>query len=305
MKIFILIMLLTTSSAFAKTKLALNWKPEPEFGGFYAAQSEGYFKKAGLDVELIPGGAGQPVVQMVAAGKVEFGIASGDEVVLARARGADVVAVFAVYQTSPMGIMVHESSGIKKFEDIFKSDLTLAIEKGLPYYQFLEKKFGFKSLKIVPYNGGVSEFLRLKNFAQQVFIFAEPLTAIKEKAKPKTFLIAESGYNPYNTVLVIKGSMLTKNPELVTKMVKATQEGWAHYLKNPSQTNVLMNKLNPTMDLDTFNKGAELQKNLIQPKNVKLGSMTKERWAELSKQLLDLKLIDKAIESTECFKNLN
>ncbi len=44
---------------------------------------------------------------MVEAGKVEFGIAAADEVVLARDRGTDIVAVFATYQTNPQGIMVH------------------------------------------------------------------------------------------------------------------------------------------------------------------------------------------------------
>jgi ABC-type nitrate/sulfonate/bicarbonate transport system substrate-binding protein len=41
-----------------KIRLALNWKPEPEFGGFYAAP----FSNNGLDVEILPGGAGTPTV---------------------------------------------------------------------------------------------------------------------------------------------------------------------------------------------------------------------------------------------------
>src|SRR4051794_36737259 len=62
-----------------KMKLALNWKPEPEFGGFYAAP----YSKHGLDVEVLPGGSGTPTVQMVGAGSVNFGIVSADEVILA------------------------------------------------------------------------------------------------------------------------------------------------------------------------------------------------------------------------------
>ncbi|MBK9295041.1 MAG: ABC transporter substrate-binding protein [Oligoflexia bacterium] len=302
MKLFLL---LIPFFCFAKTKLALNWKPEPEFGGFYAAQNEGIFKKYNLDIELIPGGAGQPIVQMVAAGKVEFGIASGDEVVIARARGADVVSIFAVYQTSPMGIMVHESTGIKQFSDIFNTRLTVALEKGLPFFKFLEKNYDFKNIKVVPYNGGISEFLRDKNFAQQVFITAEPLSAKRENAKPKSFLIADSGYNPYNVVLVVKKSFLENNQKLVEAMAKASYEGWSHYQKSPGKTNVLMNKLNPTMDLDTFNKGAKLQIPLIKVKGIKIGHQNKTRWAKLIQQLLDLKLIDKTIESQECFKNLH
>src|SRR3954463_13716145 len=81
----------------SKIRLALNWKPNPEFGGFYAAE----YAKHGLDVELLPGGAGTPTVQMIGAGSAEFGIVAGDEILLARARGNDVVALFAVFQQNP------------------------------------------------------------------------------------------------------------------------------------------------------------------------------------------------------------
>src|SRR5882672_1777887 len=104
----------------AKVRVALNWVPEPEFGGIYAAKSGGAYRSHGLDVEVIGGGAGVPVVQMVATGRVEFGTAGGDDVVMARARGADVVAVFATFQTAPQGIMVHASRHFESLEEVFR-----------------------------------------------------------------------------------------------------------------------------------------------------------------------------------------
>jgi NitT/TauT family transport system substrate-binding protein len=98
--------------------IALNWKPEPEFGGLFEAQRAGAFERRGLAVE-ITGGPGAPVVQMVAAGQVAFGIAAADEVLVARDRGTDVVAVYATYQTSPQGIMVHASRGVDSLDALF------------------------------------------------------------------------------------------------------------------------------------------------------------------------------------------
>jgi NitT/TauT family transport system substrate-binding protein len=129
--------------------LALNWVPEPEFGGFYAARESGAYAKRGLDVEIQGGGAGVPVVQMVASGQADFGIVGADELLTARARGADVLPVFATYQTSPQGIMVHASRNAKNIGDVLKSG-TLAIEPGAPYAVFLKKKYGFQSVSIVP-----------------------------------------------------------------------------------------------------------------------------------------------------------
>src|SRR3989440_4521191 len=100
-----------------KVKIALNWVPEPEFGGIYAAQVSGAFAKHDLEVNIQPGGAGAPTWQMVGSGQADFAVSSADEVVVARSRGADVVAIFAIYQTCPQGIMVHQLRGFKSIED--------------------------------------------------------------------------------------------------------------------------------------------------------------------------------------------
>ena len=80
--------LLVSCGKPSKTRLALNWKPDPQFGGFYAAP----YDKYGLAVDLLPGGAGTPTVQMIGAGTADFGIVSADELIVARSKGNDVVA---------------------------------------------------------------------------------------------------------------------------------------------------------------------------------------------------------------------
>src|SRR5262245_58384444 len=121
------------TSGATKVSISLNWVPEPEFGGIYAAKVNGAYDRNGLDVEIKPGGPGAPTWQLVATGKVEFAVSSADEVVIARAQGADVVALFTIYQTCPQGIMVHKSRGLRSIEEVFKSGGTLAMEVGLPY----------------------------------------------------------------------------------------------------------------------------------------------------------------------------
>ena len=57
-------LLAACSKAPGKIRLALNWKPDPQFGGFYAAPYQAH----ALDVDILPGGAGTPTIQMVGAG---------------------------------------------------------------------------------------------------------------------------------------------------------------------------------------------------------------------------------------------
>ena len=93
-------------------------------------------------------------LQMVATGQAEFGLSGADEILTAVARGADIMAVYATYQTSPQGIMARAERGTT-LADVFSTG-TLAIEPGLSYALFLKKKYGFDRVKIVPYDGGVA-----------------------------------------------------------------------------------------------------------------------------------------------------
>lgn len=291
-----------------KLTLQLNWKPEPQFGGFYAARESGAFAQNGLDVEVVAGGVGTPTVQMVAAGKAEFGIVSADELLISRGNGADVVALFAVYQTCPQALMTHASRGFKEIGDLFRNPGTVAMQKGLPYASYLDKKLGFERVRVVPSPGGdLGVFRKEKEYAMQCFVTSEPIAAKKLGLDAQTFLIAEAGYNPYTTVLVTRGDYLRANPDTVKSVVNGVRDGWTSYLNNPIATNQMMQKLNPTMDMQTFADSAAAQKDLIQTEETKkygLGTMRAERWETLGKQLVDLKVVEKAPPASECFADL-
>jgi NitT/TauT family transport system substrate-binding protein len=287
-----------------KIRLALNWKPEPEFGPFYEAP----YQKYGLDVDILPGGAGTPTIQMVGAGSAEFGIVAADELVVARSRGNDVVALFAVFQNNPLGLMVHASRKLISIADIFRRPGTVAMQRGLSYARLLEKLYGFDKVKIVPSpNGDVSAFLRDKNFAQQCFITSEPLIAKRQGADVHVFPISDDGFNPYTDVMAASGELLRRKPEMAKSMVAAVREGLRIYLDDPKPTNLRMQQLNPTMPLDLFTETAEAQKPLIETEETRrngLGSMTKERWEALIMQLKSLGDIQSAPAPDDCFRSL-
>jgi NitT/TauT family transport system substrate-binding protein len=294
---------LTACSSKQKIRLALNWKPEPEFGGFYAAP----YASHGLDVEILPGGVGTPTVQMVGAGSAEFGIVGADELIVARSRGNDVVALFAVFQDNPQALMAHASRKAKAIGDLFKGG-TLAIQKGLPYARLLEKQYSFNEVKVVPSPGGdISAFLHDPMFVQQVYLTAEYLTAKRQGADAQVFPISATGFNPYYTVVATSGDYLRKNPGVAKDMVATVREGWRAYLDNPKPVDERMNRLNPSMSPDAFAETAEAQKPLIENDETKrngLGTMTRQRWLTLIAQIEGLGDIQKVPSPDDCFRNL-
>lgn len=284
-------------------RLALNWKPEPQFGGFYQAREDGTFAANGLQVTLLEGGSGTPTAQMIDAGRAEFGIVSADELVVLRSRGGDIVALFAVYQTNPQGLMTHAARGITSLQQLLETPGTVAWQAGLPYVQHFRKLYDLSRLQQVPYTGGFP-FLNGPDFSQQCFVTSEPILARQQGHAVTTFLIAESGYNPYTTVLVTRRDYLQRNPETVRRMVRSVRTGWERYLADPSSANAVMQRLNPSMDAATFAASAEAQKPLIETDETRvhgLGHMTEARWQQLIEQLLEYGVIRSPIPAAECF----
>ena len=307
MKSIFLVALFFSMSVQASFKVALNWKPEPQFGGFYEAERAGLFKKENLQVQILEGGSGTPTVQMLANNQVDFAVVSAEEILIYNDKNPKnkVVAIFASFQTNPQIIMAHASKNYADLESVFKGSGIIAMQSGLSYAQYIFNKWGKPKAQIVPYLGGITNFLNDENYSQQGFLTSEPIAAEQRGQKIKTFLVADIGFNPYVTVIAVKKDFLDKNKIQVEAFVKAIRQGWLDYLKSPTATNQLMGQKNKSMDADTFKRSAEAQSKLIQPDPLfKLGTMTNERWQQLRLQMLDLKLIKNKLSSDLDFINL-
>ena len=293
----------TASPAVTKVKLLLNWFPEAEHGGFYAAQIHGYYLEAGLEVEIVPGGPNVPVVQQVAGSQVEFGVTNADQIIYGRAQQAPVMALMAPLQISPRCLIVHEKSGINGFGDLH--DMTVAMSNTNAYSHFLRKKFPFSNVQIVPYPGNVTQFLRDDKFAQQGYVFSEPIIARKLGGDPRVLLVAAVGFNPYTSCLIAKNDLVKNESEIVRGMVQGSIKGWRKYLESPGETNALIHSLNPEMPLDVLEGGvAELRKLVLDPVAEKegLGTMSEARWSELISQLVEIEQLEAGkVTATEVF----
>ncbi len=271
--------------------LALNWLPEAEHGGFYAAMLNGEYEKEGLVVEILPGGPDSPVIQRVGAKRVTFGISNADRIVLGRAQDARIVALMAPLQHSPRCIMVHEESGIESLDQL--QNLTLAMSDAPAFSHFLREKLELKKVQIVRYTGSIAHFLRDNNFAQQGYVFSEPIVARREGARPKALMVSELGFNPYSSVLIAHEDLINKQPELVQRFVRASVKGWSDYLlKDSARIHSHIHSINPEMPVEVLDEGLDALKNLcLNEQNEFTGEMSSKRWLQLVEQLEQIKLL--------------
>lgn len=274
-----------------RIRLQLNWVPEPEFGGIYAAIQDGLYADAGIDVEVIKGSAQVPSAQLVAQGACETAIVSGDEVLTLRRKGGELTAIFAIFQRNPTGFLLHDSNSIRTLEELWRSDSTVALDPGLPFVKILDAAYGGERLKRVPATGALATFLTTPSFVQQCFITAEPVE-VKLRGVDARVIGLEPVYNPYTAVIAAHGPWLAANRDLATRFVRATSDGWSRYQKDPGRYNPGIAAQNPAMSLEAMNLAAEIQRGLIDADPI--GRMTGARWSELATQLHSIGAIEDA-----------
>lgn len=274
--------------------LQLNWFPEAEHGGFFAAEEHGLFDEAGLDVEIRPGGPGTQVVAQVATGRVQFGVTNADRVLVGQVAGAKTVTVMAAMQVSPRCVLVHENSGIESLKNLGRVG-TLAISSTATWSLFLQKQVDLDGVQLVPYAGNVSQFLLQDDFAQQGYSISEPFVARAKGSRPRVLMVSELGFNPYTSVLITRPELIRTSPDLVRRMVVASVRGWQKYLDDPQRGNQAIHQRNEEMGLPILAYGARELRRLCVTDEVpreRLGRMTVERWRQLAAQLVETGAIE-------------
>lgn len=277
------------SPKLTPVKVQLNWVPEPEFGGLYAAVEKGLYRNAGLDVEIIKGSAGVPSAQLAASGKVEFAVVTATEVIKLRARGAELVALYAQFRLSPRGFVVHAASPHATLEALWKSEATVVIEPGASYARWLDARFGGQKLQRVPASGSLAGFIADPRLGQAVYVFAEPVELEQRDVPVRILDVADTGFNPYEAVLATRRPYLEANRATVDAFVEATRRGWTAYLADPGPINAVMAELNPAMSKTAMDTSTRLAERYVRGTDPgPLGAMTTARWATLVDQLVQL-----------------
>jgi len=293
-----------SSGAARPVAVQLNWYAEAEHGGAYQAAADGTYAAAGFDVEIRPGGRATPVAAEVVLGRADFAITNADDVVLYRAEGADIVAVLAAMQDHPRCILVREDSGVRTFEDL--KGMTLQRQEGQGFVEFLRLTGKLDGVREVPYHGNVSGLVGDPKIAIQAYSFAEPYLAKGEGVEVRTLMVSDLGWNPYSSVLVTRGDLIRKQPEMVRDFVAATRLGWQNYITDPAAGNAAIlaaNQHGMTAQALDFGSKELVQLAMPEPLTVAdVGIMSAERWQTLVKQMEDVKLIKAgSVKPEDCF----
>jgi NitT/TauT family transport system substrate-binding protein len=100
------------SEKLTKVTLQLKWVTQAQFAGYYAAKTNGYYRQAGLDVTIKPGGPDIIPEQVVAGGQAEFGLDWLPSLMSSRDKGVDLVNIAQVFTRSGLTLLTWKDTGL-------------------------------------------------------------------------------------------------------------------------------------------------------------------------------------------------
>lgn len=302
-------------SAFAQTSpaprqrltLGTNWYAEAEHGGFYQALATGVYAEYGLDVTIKMGGPQVNGTQLLVGGAVDFFVGSAAEALKSVEVGIPTITVAAIFQKNPQVLMAHPHVGNDTLEALRGKPIFVSASANTTYWTLLKNRYGFTDEQKRPYNFSVAPFLLDVNAAQQGYLSSEPFTVERQGGfTPVIFLLADYGYNPYNTTIETTKQLVETNPDLVQRFVDASIQGWESYLKDPVPGNELIKQANPQMTDELLNFGVAKLKEygiILSGDAIThgIGAMSNERWQEFYQVMRETGIIKKPINYQEAF----
>jgi NitT/TauT family transport system substrate-binding protein len=239
---------LTVGAAQAadKVTLQLKWVTQAQFAGYYVAQAKGYYKDAGLDVTINPGGPDIAPEQVIAGGGADVIVDWMPGALAAREKGVPLVNIAQPFKKSGLELTCRADTGIKKPEDL--KGKTLGVWFAGNEYPFLSwmSKLKFKTdgspggVKVVKQGFNVDPLIQKQADCISTMTYNEYWQVIDAGYKPSQLVVfkyEDEGVATLEDGLYVMEPKL-KDPAFVAKMAKfvaASEKGWDEARKHPDE----------------------------------------------------------------------
>jgi ABC-type nitrate/sulfonate/bicarbonate transport system substrate-binding protein len=291
-------------------KLMLDWVPNTNHTGIFVAEAKGYFKEAGLAVDIIQPGEVYAEAA-VASGAVDFGISFQESVTLARADDVPIVSIAAVLQ--------HNTSG---FASAARLKVTSPADfEGLRYGSF-GTPFEAPTLEVLMKCAG-SDFSRLKIMNTG---FADPLALIAENqidlawifygwqgfqarqqdialnvVMMKDYFTCIPDY--YTPVVIASENTISSRPEVVRAFLKALSRGYGFAIKNPDEAADLLLAAVPELDAQLVRASQDWLSPYYQAEAPRWGEQKQSVWQNYTDWIVAHGILLKPISVSKAFTN--
>jgi NitT/TauT family transport system substrate-binding protein len=295
------------SSELTHIDLGVGFIPNVQFAPLYVAQARGFFADEGLDVAL-EYGFENDFVALTAQGERQFAVASGDQVILARAQGLPVVYVMKWYQHFPVGVMTLAETGIDTPEELEGHRVGIPMLSGASYvaWEALVYATGLDDttidLETIGFTQAEATSQGLVD-AAVVYIANEPVQLTQ--AGVEVNVIQVSDYiDLVANGLITNETVIQQNPDLVRRMVRASLRGLEYTLAHPEEAFAIARQAVPEItDEDAPTQRAVLEASIGLWQSDQPGVSDPQAWADSVEFMLDTGLIEAAVDVETLYTN--
>jgi ABC-type nitrate/sulfonate/bicarbonate transport system substrate-binding protein len=292
-----------------KVTVVLDWTPNTNHTGLYAALDKGYYKEQGLDVTIEqPPESGADT--LVATGKADFAVSYQEQVTYAKTSEdpLPIKAVATIIQHNTSGFGSPKEKNIttaKDFEGKSYGGWGSPSEEAVFKAVMKKDNADFNKLKIV--NTGQDDFFAAMKTVDFAWIF-EGWDVAKAQIMnydlnfiPVRDLDERLDY--YTPILITNENLIEKDPELVKKFLKATTQGYEYCVDDPKGAANILVKHAPETDKELAVKSQEYLTDKYIDDAPRWGEMKDSVWNNYTSFLKEYKLIDKDMKASDAYTN--
>lgn len=289
-------------------RVVLDWTPNTNHTGLYAAKELGYYEAEGFDVEIVQPGANNADM-MVASGEVPFGVSYQENVTHARTQGVPLVSIAAVIQHNTSGFASPASKNItrpKDFEGKTYVGFGGPAEEAVIESLMKADNGDASKLKIIT-GGDVDFFTAMHKDVDLAWIFYGWTGVKAELMNEPLNVVYLNEYSEkldyYTPVIVTNEKMIAEQPEQVKAFMKATAKGYQYAIDHPEEAGRILIKAVPDLDEELVLASQKWLSPHYQADAERWGLQKESVWKNYADWMLEYKLIEKELDVQSAYTN--
>lgn len=294
-----------------KITLVLDWTPNTNHTGIYAAKELGYFDKAGLAVEIIqpPEDSAQA---LTASGKAQFGVAFQDTLApaLVGENALPVTAVAALIQHNTSGIVSLKGKGIASPKGMSGKKYATwdsPVEKAIIKNIVRADGGDYDKIEMIP-DMATDEVSALKSGRIDAVWIFEAWAGVKMRLEGlETDYFAVRDINPvfdyYTPVIIANNQFLSERPEATKKFLAALRDGYEYAINNPEKAADILLKASPELDKSLAYESQKYLSARYKAEVTRWGYIDPARWNAFYNWLNENNLLENKLPENAGFSN--
>lgn len=291
MKRYLILLFFCFSALYAqpsleKVSVKLQWADQFQFAGYYVAKEKGFYHDAGLDVTIQKFDPKKLAINEVMSGRSTYGIGRSS-LLVDRMEGKNVVALAAIFQTSPFVLLSKKSADIITPRDLVgkRIMMTKDFQDTISIRAMLNSQnIRLDQIKLLEHSYNPLDIANGKTDVMACYISNEPFV-LKEKGIETNAINPEAyGFDFYSDILFTTETELHKHPKRVRAFVDATLKGWEYAFEHIPETAQLIRKHynGQNKSLESLIYEGEVLKSLAYRGNQPLGAISVDKFRRIS-----------------------